>query len=122
MMEWIIENLFFMPLLIGIIFMITAGIVYKFPPKKINYLYGYRTTASMKSKEHWDFAQRYSSVKMFQAGVALSVVSLFGLAFPVDENTKFIIGLFLALPSCIFMFFTTERALKRKFPNDNHVA
>lgn len=120
-MDWMIENLLFLPFLIGIVFMITAGIVYKFPPKKINYLYGYRTTASMKSQERWDFAQRYSSLKMFQAGVVMLLLSFFGLLLPFEENTKFVIGLLLALPSCIFMFFSTERAIKKKFPNDNHV-
>jgi len=118
MMEWMIENLFFVPLLVGVIFMITAAIVYKFPPKRINYLYGYRTSASMKSQERWDFAQRYSSIKMIQAGAVMVMLSLFGIVFPLEENTKFIIGLLLVLPACFFMFFTTERALKKKFPND----
>lgn len=118
MMEWIVENLLFMPLLTGIIFMVTAAIVYRFPPKKINYLYGYRTSASMKSQESWDFAQRYSSIKMFQAGTAMLFMSLFGLVLPFDENTNFIIGIFLMLPTCVFLFLTTERALKKKFPNN----
>lgn len=118
MMDWIVENLLFMPLLTGIIFVIAAAVVYFFPPKKINYLYGYRTSASMKSQERWDFAQRYSSIKMIQAGAGLIVSSALGLALPVDVNTKFIVGLLLLLPACIFMFFTTERAMKNKFPND----
>jgi uncharacterized membrane protein len=40
-----------------------------FPPKSINSLYGYRTGRSMKNKEQWEFAQKYS------ANLALMVLS-----------------------------------------------
>jgi uncharacterized membrane protein len=115
MMDWLIENILFIPFLIGIVFMVTAAVVYCFPPKKINYLYGYRTSASMKSQDRWDFAQRYSSKKMFQSGAALLAVSFIGLVLPLSVNTNFIIGIFLSLPSCLYMFLTTERALRKNF-------
>ena len=118
MMDWLYENVLFLPFLIGIIFMITGGILYQFPPKKINYLYGYRTTASMKSQQRWDFSQRYSAKKMVQAGVLFFVLSFIGLFLPSTDFIQLGVGLPLALCSCLFMFFTTERALKKKFPND----
>ena len=45
----------------GGIFYLVALVLSKFPPKKINYFYGYRTKASMKSQESWNFAQNYTS-------------------------------------------------------------
>ena len=47
----------------GGIFYLVALVLSKFPPKKINYFYGYRTKASMKSQESWNFAQNYTSKK-----------------------------------------------------------
>lgn len=113
----IIGNILHLPALVGVIFMIVATIMYFFPPKKINYLYGYRTESSMKSQERWDFAQRYSSIKMIQVGAALFLVSLIGMAFPVSEGENIAIGLILMIPACIVMFWTTEKALKKNFPN-----
>lgn len=118
MMEWLIENILFLPFLVGGIFIVTATIVLIFPPKKINYLYGYRTAASMRSQQRWDFAQRYSSIKMIQTGAALLAISFAGVIFPIDENLNVGIGIFLMLPACLFMFWSTERALRNKFPNE----
>lgn len=38
----------------GGIFYLVALVLSKFPPKKTNYFYGYRTKASMKSQESWN--------------------------------------------------------------------
>ena len=42
----------------GGIFYLAALVLSKFPLKKINYFYGYRTKASMKSQESWNFSQK----------------------------------------------------------------
>ncbi len=55
--------------LLAVVFLIGAQITLRYPPKKINSLYGYRTKNSMKSQQHWDFAQRYSSIKMNALGL-----------------------------------------------------
>lgn len=110
-------NIWYLPFLVGIAFMIASAAVYFFPPKKINYLYGYRTTSSMKSQERWDFAQRYSTSRMFQAGAALFALAFLGLLFPGSETLQVGIGIFLMIPALLFMFFSTERALRRKFPD-----
>lgn len=109
------QNILFLPFLGGAIFVIAAMVVSIFPPKKINYLYGYRTSASMKSQERWDFAQKYSTKKMFQAGLMLFAISFFGLIVPVTDKLNLIIGIFLMLASCAFMLVTTENALRKHF-------
>ena len=40
--------------LLGGIFYLVSLVLSKFPQKKINYFYGYRTKASMKSQESWN--------------------------------------------------------------------
>jgi uncharacterized membrane protein len=39
------------------------------PPKKINYLYGYRTPRSMKNQLNWNIANTYSADLMMWAGI-----------------------------------------------------
>lgn len=109
------QDILYLPFLGGAIFIVAAMVVSIFPPKKINHLYGYRTTASMKSQERWDFAQKYSTMKMFQAGAVLFAISFLGLIVPVPEKFNLVIGIFLMLASCAFMLITTENALRKNF-------
>ena len=52
--------------------LVVVGVVFwMFPPKKINRIYGYRTTSSMKSQAAWDFTQKYSAKWMTVAGIVL---------------------------------------------------
>ena len=55
-------------LMLGPLMLVLTFIFKRFPPKKINHLYGYRTPRSMRSQEAWDFANRFS-------GRALVIVS-----------------------------------------------
>ena len=48
----------------------------KFPAKKRNMLYGYRTTSSMKSQESWDVAQAYGARESMRLGAIQAVVGL----------------------------------------------
>jgi uncharacterized membrane protein len=116
-LDYITENLFFMPFLIGIIFIITALISLRFAPKKVNNFYGYRTTNSMKNQEVWNFSQKYSSIKMMQSGLFLVAISFLGLVFHLKETAQLIIGITLSFLVCIFLFYTTEKAIKKNFPN-----
>ncbi len=114
-MEQIFTNTFAASLLCGVIFLIAAGITYSFPPRKINYLYGYRTNASMKSQDRWDFAQGYSTRQMIKAAIALIVVSFLGY-FMDDSIIKFVIDLAMIIAVVVYIIFSTETAIKRQFP------
>ena len=115
-MEWT-ANLLQMPLLCGIIFMIAAIVMYVFPPKKINSLYGYRTLSSMKSIEHWHFAQRFSTVKMAQGSVFLMISSFLGSLIKIEGKLQLIPGIVFPLLVVFYVLFSTETALKNKFQN-----
>ena len=74
------ENpLFLLPILVGPIFIIAGIVMILFPPKKINYLYGYRTKNSMKNIDRWNFAQNYSAKIMIFSGFFFSLTSLIGM-------------------------------------------
>lgn len=115
-----ISTLFLIAGLLGIIFIITGFLMYKFPPKKINPLYGYRTRQSMSSQEKWDFAQKFSSKLMFKSGVLLLVIGFLSFFINVSETVAIVIGIGSMFAVIIYLFFTTEKQLKLKF--DAHEA
>lgn len=45
-------------------------------PKDINYIFGYRTSRSMKSKESWEFAHKYIGRIWFICGLVLLPLSV----------------------------------------------
>lgn len=104
------------PFIIGIIFLVVGIIMYLFPPKNINSFYGYRTSKSMKNQETWTFAQKYSSVKMIQSSIFLLLISCLGFFITFQSTTQNIIGFGALAIVIVFMFFTTEKAMKTKFP------
>jgi uncharacterized membrane protein len=98
--------------LVGLAFSIAAFITMKFPPKKINGIYGYRTSRSMKSQENWDIAQRYSSRLMLKQGlVVLAIAGLLNV-LPLPEEVAAIISVALLILSVIVLFVQTEKKLK----------
>lgn len=90
----------------------------RFPPKKINPIYGYRTTNSMKSQERWDFAQKYSTKELIKAGVALILLAVLFTFIEIDELTGVLISLGLMLIIIMRMFLKVENALKQKFKDE----
>jgi len=105
---------FTIPLAIGLVFTLAGIIMKKFPPKNINAFYGYRTPASMKSKERWDFAQAHSANELMRFGIILMIISPAGLLLP-DDEMNVMIGVISTLIAVIIMIFRTERALRNKF-------
>lgn len=55
------SQLLYFHLLLGPLLLVLAFIYKKFPPKKINSFYGYRTPRSMRSQESWDCANLFSA-------------------------------------------------------------
>jgi uncharacterized membrane protein len=48
----------------------------KNPPKRVNWLYGYRTARSMKSQEAWDYANRRMGEVWWHTGLVVGGASL----------------------------------------------
>ena len=98
--------------LVGLAFSIAAFITMKFPPKKINGIYGYRTSRSMKSQENWDTAQRYSSRLMLKQGLVMLAIAGLLNVLPLPEEVAAIISVTLLILSVIVLFVQTEKKLK----------
>jgi uncharacterized membrane protein len=117
-LDKIAEHVMGMTFVCGLVFFVVAIFTLKFPPKSINSLYGCRTPNSMKSQESWDFAQRFSSIKMIKGGLFLMMISLLKLKFVLKTNTELILSMILIIGVVIYFLVTTEKAIKKNFPND----
>ena len=63
-------------ILLGLIFLI-IGILYKlFPPKKINWIYGWRTGFAVKNQDIWVEANRSGAVLLMCGGIFLVLVGI----------------------------------------------
>ena len=109
---------------ISTLIILVVGIVFRmYPPKKINGLYGYRTTRSCKSQEAWDFAQRYSAKLITMFGLAALVVAAIAhwlrncLCFNSDFLMLYDICMTLPLPIIVVLspIVLTELELRKRF-------
>lgn len=82
------------------------------PPKKINYLYGYRTPRSMKSQRNWDIANNYGSNLIMWAGITNVLVHLLSYAL-VGGDTSLIIPMAYFLSFLAVAIVLIEIRLKR---------
>lgn len=110
--------LFIIPVSTGLIFLIVGFIMMKFPPKKINGLYGYRTSSSMKNQARWDFAQHYSAQEMMKLGVILALTGLLGFIIHANEKTATLIGISFMIALVVVLFIRVESAIKNKFNSE----
>jgi immunity protein, SdpI family len=112
--------LFIIPILTGPLVIIIMLITLKYPPKKVNSLYGYRTKRSMVSQEAWDFAQPYSGKLMIRYMILYTLTA--SLAVPM-KDLNMIVGVFLSILTMILFMaipiIKTEKELKARSENRN---
>ena len=99
----------------GLLFLLSL-IFWKFPPKKINNFYGYRTHRSMQNQEIWDFA----NATFNQSFLIYSGISFLGGLLLANFSTKELTWqpMVLVVLSILVCIIKTERALSDNF-NEN---
>lgn len=102
---------------------IIGRIMWKRPPKDINFLIGYRTSRSMKNMDTWVFAHNYSGKLWWRIGWILLFPSIIVHIpfYGASDDTIGVIGLILATIQIIVLIcsiFPTEKALKRTFTDE----
>ena len=108
--------------MIHIIFLLPAiyflvGLLMRiYPPKKINYFVGYRTSRSMKNKKNWDIANKYCAEILIKLGIFLFLVSLLIFILSILEMFVFtenmLLGVTLIETIAVFIpIFIVERKL-----------
>ena len=98
-------------LITGFIICLTALLMKKNPPRKINSFIGYRTKRSMKNQLLWDEANKYSSEMMLKYGIIFVVIGL--LLSILFDGIIITFTIFGILISCIIlMIIKVEKRLK----------
>lgn len=117
---WFYILMFICNLLIPIVMLICGFFMFKYPPKEINGIIGYRTTMSRKNKDTWKFAHDYCGRLWFKIGLVLLIPTII-IQIPFaysSENTIGYMTLFvegIQLVTLLGSIVFVERALKKTF-------
>ena len=106
--------------LIGFIFLIVGLLFRMFLPKKINPLYGYRTSSSRKNLDTWKTANKYSASLMIFEGIALLFIGFIASTFPDSGAIGSVVGFLLFIGSIILLIGSTEKHLDKLFDKDGN--
>lgn len=107
---------------VGFFGFVVGLVFWRFPPKKINSVYGYRTPRSQKDIASWRFAQRFSAKLMVWTGLANMGICwvcdrlLCRANLPGSARTAYgalLVGL-SAIALCVTVILPTEIALARR--------
>ncbi len=109
---WLVAHL-----AVGPLIFILAKVFRLWPPKQINYLYGYRTPRSMRNQDTWDEAQRYSTHMMQYAALATIAFQVVAVRVWPDERSILASVAFLVV-ALLATIAATERHLKATFDED----
>lgn len=108
---YIDSPLFLLAITVGPTFLLAGFIQYKFPPKEINGLYGYRSKRSTQNIEQWTFAQTYSAKKMMLIGFIYLLLAVPAMLITLNAAFSLAAGLTLLLLSCYLLYRDVEKAL-----------
>lgn len=97
------------------ILLIVGLVQLRWPPKKINSFYGYRTPRSMRNQDTWVEANRFSSLLLVRLGMYLLFGGIVVAFLPTMHPMVYIAYLLLVLPMAIVLLVATERHLKNVF-------
>lgn len=120
---WFFWFMFVCNLLIPVILIACGIMMWTHYPKKINRIYGYRTTRSMKNMDTWEFAHRYCGRIWCILGLVILLPTVLA-QIPFFHSSEDIIGivgliiLALQTTTLITPIFLTETALKKTFYED----
>ena len=116
---WAWWFIFACDLLIPVIMLVFGIVMYKHAPKNINYIFGYRTSRSMKNDDTWKFAHEYCGRLWWRLGLIMLIPF-----YNSNEDTIGIVAtivMTIQLIVLITSIFPTEIALKKEFNDDGTV-
>lgn len=111
----ILSPFFVICLLTGFIFIISGWLFTKYPPRRINSWYGYRTPASKKSQDRWDYAQKYSANLLIRMGWLMVLAAFASFALNITYEYSIWIGLATIFIASVLLIIMVEAAINRRF-------
>lgn len=104
-------------IVIGAIFALLGGVVFKLlPPKKINSIYGWRSRLSMRNNDTWIEAQRYGSNAFIVGGIILALLGCIIKIVLPDLNDGIMLILLVIVTVAILLI--GEAHLRKLFNKD----
>ncbi|WP_462250354.1 SdpI family protein [Ekhidna sp.] len=104
-------------LAIGPLLLIISLLIKAFPPRKINWAYGYRTNRSRKSQEAWDESNKYANDLMLWVAIATTIAQIV-LYFVTSPANALLISCVIMTTLLIAIVVVVENYLKNNFDND----
>jgi uncharacterized membrane protein len=104
-------------LLIGPLMLFFSVIFILFPPKKINSLYGHRTSTSMLNPDTWKTANNLSSKMMLYVSIITCLIQLSSIILAIDVEKSILYATLFLVVSLIFGVVLVEKELKKIFDN-----
>ena len=117
--------MFAMNILIPFIMIVFGTWMYKYPPKKINGVIGYRTTMSRKNMYTWNFAHDYCGRLWIKIGIILMIPSVlcnFFVIHGTENQIGIVRGSAVSLQTIILCLsiLPVEKALKQVFDQNGN--
>ena len=114
-----------MGLLFPVVMILFGTMFMKSAPKKINYIFGYRTDMSVKNRVTWEFAHKFFGKLWFRLGFVLIPVTVIPLLYVIGktENIVGTVGLIVSFINTVVLIvpiFFTEKALNKAFDKDGN--
>ncbi len=112
-------------LLIPVIMFVFGKIFSATAPKKINYIFGYRTSRSMKNEQTWEFAHKRLGKIWKRLSIALLSVAVLPMLFVIGKSedaisTVGVIVCFFEIAVMILTVIIVEQALKKNFDKNGN--
>lgn len=104
-------------LLIGPLMLFILYIFAKYPPKKINNLYEYRTKRSMRNQDCWDYANKYNIRLMWKISLLTCVVQAVGVTLQ-DKRVALLTATIALVTTLIYSVYLAEKVLKNTFDKE----
>ena len=110
----------FLHLIIGPLMLVISLIFFYFPPKKINLIYGHRTTLSMKNQDTWNEANKRSIHMMLLVSALTCILQLIGIIFNINLETTILYATVFLVAGLIIGVIVIEKQLKDIFDKDGN--
>jgi len=122
-------NMWGIILIVVIVFGITMigfGFLFeRHSPKKINFIFGYRSLRSMKNQETWEYGNKLSGLLLSRLGIALFICSIAALIFVHGSSDTAIrnVGIVIVVVHALLIVISalaTELALHKHFDKNGN--
>lgn len=115
----------FFNLLIPCIMIVVGLLFLKKPPRKINGIYGYRTSMSTKNQDTWNFAHYACGKIWFKVGCIMLIITLLFILFLFKMNISIVTTagfVFCIIQSIILIatIYPVEKELKKHFDKEGN--